>query len=146
MHSTASITIRKVTRSIGGKMKASHEEKARYWNPVAETLPQEKLQTLQVKKFKRILEWAYERSRFHRRLYLEAGLEPGDIKSYEDIAKVPKVEKAMMRDIQRKEPFPYGDALCVPLEEVTEFHQTSGTTGVPVYQADSWQDWEWWAR
>ena len=34
----------------------------------------------------------------------------------------------MMRDIQRKDPFPYGDALCVPLEEVTEFGQTSGTT------------------
>ena len=59
---------------------------------------------------------------------------------------MPKVEKAMMRDIQRKDPFPYGDALCVPLEEVTEFRQTSGTTGQPVYQADTWQDWEWWAE
>nr|NIO70216.1 phenylacetate--CoA ligase family protein [Anaerolineae bacterium] len=55
-------------------------------------------------------------------------------------------EKAMMRDIQRKDPFPYGDALCVPLERVTEFHQTSGTTGQPVYQPDTWQDWEWWSE
>jgi phenylacetate-CoA ligase len=52
----------------------------------------------------------------------------------------------MMRDIQRKDPFPYGDALCVPLERVTEFHQTSGTTGQPVYQPDTWQDWEWWSE
>jgi phenylacetate-CoA ligase len=52
----------------------------------------------------------------------------------------------MMRDIQRKDPFPYGDTLCVPLEEVSEFRQTSGTTGQPVYQADTWQDWEWWAE
>jgi phenylacetate-CoA ligase len=52
----------------------------------------------------------------------------------------------MMRDIQRKAPFPYGDALWVPLEAVTEFRQTSGTTGQPVYQADTWQDWEWWAE
>ena len=59
---------------------------------------------------------------------------------------MPKVEKAMMRDIQRKDPFPYGDALCVPLDEVSEFRQTSGTTGQPVYQADTWQDWEWWAE
>jgi phenylacetate-CoA ligase len=73
-------------------------------------------------------------------------MEPGDIKTFEDIAKVPKVEKAMMRDIQRKDPFPYGDALCVPLERVTEFHQTSGTTGQPVYQPDTWQDWEWWSE
>ena len=117
-----------------------------YWNPVTETLPLERLRELQIRKFKKIMKWAYEKSKFHRKLYQEAGLKPGDIKSFEDVAKVPKVEKAMMRDIQRKDPFPYGDALCVPLEEVTEFRQTSGTTGLPVYQPDTWQDWEWWSE
>ena len=106
----------------------------------------EQLRRLQLRKFKRIFAWAYERSRFHRRLYDRAGIGPADIRGFEDIRRVPKVEKAMMRDIQRKEPFPYGDALCVPLEEVTEFRQTSGTTGQPVYQPDTWQDWEWWAE
>ena len=52
----------------------------------------------------------------------------------------------MMRGIQNKDPFPYGDALCVPLEEVSTFRQTSGTTGQPVYQPDTWQDWEWWSE
>jgi phenylacetate-CoA ligase len=118
----------------------------KYWNPILETMPQEKLRALQLKKFKKIVQWAYDHSKFHRQLYAEAGVEPGDIKTFEDIAKVPKVEKAMMRDIQRKDPFPYGDALCVPLEKVTEFHQTSGTTGQPVYQPDTWQDWEWWSE
>jgi phenylacetate-CoA ligase len=118
----------------------------RYWNPILETMPQEQLRALQLIKFKKIVQWAYDHSRFHRQLYTEAGMEPGDIKTFEDIAKVPKVEKAMMRDIQRKDPFPYGDALCVPLEKVTEFHQTSGTTGQPVYQPDTWQDWEWWSE
>jgi len=127
-------------------MKGFHEETARYWNPAAETLPEEKLRALQVKKFRRIMEWAYERSKFHRKLYQEAGLEPGDIKTFQDVARVPKVEKAMMRDVQRKDPFPYGDALCVPLEEVTAFRQTSGTSGTPVYQPDTWQDWEWWSE
>jgi phenylacetate-CoA ligase len=127
-------------------MKTFANQKDLYWNPVVETLPPEKMRDLQFKKFKRILEWAYEKSKFHRGIYQQAGLEPGDIKSYENIPKVPKVEKSMMRDIQRKDPFPYGDALCVPLEEVTEFRQTSGTTGVPVYQPDTWQDWEWWAE
>ncbi len=140
------MVIRKVSSSKGEKMKAFQKDTARYWNPVAETLPQEKLRALQLKKFRKILEWAYERSRFHRKLYQEAGLEPGDIRTYEDVAKVPKVEKAMMRDVQRKHPFPYGDALCVPLEEVTEFRQTSGTTGTPIYQPDTWQDWEWWSE
>jgi phenylacetate-CoA ligase len=127
-------------------MKNFKEETTRYWNPILEKLPQEQLRTLQLRKFKNIFEWAYERSKFHRRLYQEAGLEPGDIKTFEDIRRVPQVEKSMMRSIQRKDPFPYGEALCVPLEEVVEFRQTSGTTGQPVYQPDTWQDWEWWSE
>jgi len=117
-----------------------------YWNPILETLPQEKLRTLQLKKFKRILEWAYNNSPFYKRLYHDSGLEPGDIKTFEDIKKVPKTAKGMLRDVQTREPFPYGDMLAVPLKQITEFRQTSGTTGTPVYQADTWQDWEWWAE
>jgi len=121
-------------------------DKQSYWNPLLETLPPEKLQKLQLNKFIRIFQWAYNNSKFHRSLYDEAGITPDDIQSFEDIRHVPKVEKSMMRDIQKKDPFPYGDALCVPLEEVTEYRQTSGTTGQPVYQPDTWQDWEWWAE
>ena len=36
------------------------------------------------------MQWAYERSKFHRKLYEDAGLKPGDIKSYEDIVKGPQ--------------------------------------------------------
>jgi phenylacetate-CoA ligase len=32
------------------------------------------------------------------------------------------------------------------LEDVAVFRQTSGTTGQPVYQPDTWQDWEWWSE
>jgi phenylacetate-CoA ligase len=117
-----------------------------YWNPLLETLPTEKLKELQVKKFRRVFEWAYNNSPFYRALYKSAGIEPGDIKTQADIRKVPKIDKGMLRDVQSREPFPYGDMLAVPLSQVTEFRQTSGTTGTPVYQADTWQDWEWWAE
>jgi len=117
-----------------------------YWNPFLETLPREKLEALQLKKFKRILQWAYDHSPFYRRVYREAGLEPDDIKTFADIRRVPKVEKGMLRDVQQSEPFPYGDILAVPLQEVSEFRQTSGTTGTPVYHADSWQDMEWYSE
>jgi phenylacetate-CoA ligase len=115
-----------------------------YWNPVMETLPREKLEQLQLKKFRDIVTWAYDHSKFYHQLYADAGMEPGDIRTFEDIARVPKIEKSLMRNVQGpgKEPFPYGDILCVPVEEVTDYRQTSGTTGQPVYQADSWQDWE----
>jgi len=118
----------------------------RYWNPVLETLLRERIQQLQLKKFQRIFQWAYEHSKFHHKLYSDAGIEPGDIKTFDDMRRVPKMEKAMMQSAQRKEPYPYGDMLSVPLEQVTEYHQTSGTTGQPVYQPDTWQDWEWLAE
>jgi phenylacetate-CoA ligase len=118
----------------------------RFWNPYLETLPRESIEKLQLMKFRRIVKWAYDNSRFHRALYDEAGLKPEDIRTMEDANGVPKVEKSMMRPIQRKDPFPYGDALCVPLDDVTEFRQTSGTTGSPIYQPDTWRDWEWWSE
>jgi phenylacetate-CoA ligase len=120
-------------------MKAAEQ----YWNPILETLPREKLEKLQLRKFQNIFRWAYEHSKFYHKLYGNAGIEPGDIRTLDDIRKVPKVEKSMLRAVQGKEPYPYGDILCVPLEQVTEYHQTTGTTGQPVFQADTWQDWEW---
>ncbi len=115
----------------------------KYWNPTLETLPQEKLKSLQLRKFQRILRWAYDKSPFYHRLYSDAGLEPGDIKTFEDIRRVPKTDKAMLREIQATKPFPYGNILAVPINQVTEFRQTSGTTGQPVYHPETWQDWEW---
>jgi phenylacetate-CoA ligase len=117
-----------------------------YWNPIAETLPPERLRALQLRKFQRALEHAFEHSPFYRQIYREVGLEPGDIKTFEDIRKVPTIDKGILREVQARPPFPYGDILAVPLNEVTEFRQTSGTTGTPVYQAETWQDWEWWAE
>ena len=117
-----------------------------YWNPILETLPPEALRQLQLKKFQRIFHWAYTHSKFHRALYRSAGVAPEDIRALEDIRRVPTVEKSMMRQIQGKDPYPHGDALCVPLDDVTVFRQTSGTTGQPVYQPDTWHDWEWWAE
>ena len=116
------------------------------WNPLIETLPPEKLRDLQFMKFKRILNWAYQHSPFYRKIYQKAGLVPGDVQTFDDIQRVPKIEKGMMRETQEKGPFPYGDILSIPLEEVTTFRQTSGTTGTPVYHADAWQDMDWYAE
>ena len=52
-----------------------------YWNPYLETLTRDSLERLQLKKFKRILTWAYDNSRFHRKLYQDAGVHPDDINS-----------------------------------------------------------------
>src|SRR4030042_2744704 len=118
-------------------------DKYQYWNPVLEKLPEEKLRDLQLQKFKRIFRWAYDNSPYCYNLYHNTRIEPGDIKTLDDIKKVPKTEKSMLREAQGKEPYPYGDILSVPLSQVYEYRQTSGTTGQPVYHPETWQDWDW---
>ena len=121
-------------------------ERSPYWNPYLETLPREKLERLQLEKFKRIMGWAYRNSPFYRKLYHDAGIKPEDVRTLDDVKHVPKVDKEMLRLSQKEEPFPYGSVLAVPLEKITAFRQTSGTTGTPVYQGDTWEDWEWWSE
>jgi phenylacetate-CoA ligase len=117
------------------------------YNPILETMPLEDLQKLQLKKFQRIFNYAYEKSQFYRRKFDKAGIKPADIKTLDDIRKVPFTTKEELRGAQEnKEPFPFGELLTVPIEDVTEYHQTSGTTGIPVRYADTWEDWEWFAE
>jgi phenylacetate-CoA ligase len=117
------------------------------WNPILETMPPQDLEKLQLKKFQRIFSYVYDKSPFYHAKFEKAGIKPADIKSLADIRKIPVTSKEEMRIAQEnKEPFPFGDLLTVPLEQVTEYHQTTGTTGIPVRWADTWQDWEWFAE
>ena len=52
------------------------DDKPKYWNPVLETLAPEKIRQLQLSKFKKIFKWTCENSKFHRRLYDRAGINP----------------------------------------------------------------------
>lgn len=114
------------------------------WNPLLERLPRDRLEELQLRKFREQLGYAYENSPFYRRKLDEAGVSPKDVRTFEDVRQVPTTTKAELRDAQRSGAFPYGDLLAGDPADVTEYHQTSGTTGMPVRQADSWRDWEWW--
>jgi len=114
------------------------------WNPTLETLPRDELRVLQLRKFREQLTHAYENAPFYRRKLDEAGIEPAEVRTMADVRRVPTTAKGELRDAQGGDPFPYGDLLATDPAEVTEYHQTSGTTGQPVRQADSWADWEWW--
>lgn len=114
------------------------------WNPVLETMPREELRDLQLRRFREQVEYAYEHSPFYRKKLDDAGVDPAAITSFEDVRRVPTTAKGELRGAQMTDPFPYGDLLAGDPRDVTEYHQTSGTTGEPVRQADSWADWEWW--
>jgi phenylacetate-CoA ligase len=120
-------------------------ETEQYWNPVLETMPRKELEKLQLKKFKRTMKYAMENTPFYRKKYEEAGITADDIKTLDDVRKVPLVDKDEYRLAQQdKEPRPYGDLLGVPLEQVMSHSQTSGTTGTPVYLPDSFESFEDW--
>jgi phenylacetate-CoA ligase len=116
-------------------------ENDKYWNPVTETLPREKLMEIELKRFRETLRWAKESSPFYRKKL--HGIEPEDIRTFEDIAKVPMTEKDELREAQEgKEPYLYGDLLTVSPERLSVFHQTSGTTGKPVFIPDTYESWQ----
>jgi len=113
----------------------------KYWNPYLETLPKETLCKIELSHFRNILSHAKTHSVFYQQK-LE-GIEPSDITTLDDIKKIPMTDKEELRKYQEIDPFPYGGTLGIPIENVTTFRQTSGTTGKPVYVPESYESWQW---
>jgi phenylacetate-CoA ligase len=113
-----------------------------YWNPYLETLPREKLQAIQLKRFREILSYAKNHSMLYSRKF--QAIEPEAITTLDHIRELPLIDKDDLRGAQDgKEPFPFGEMLGVPPEDATTFRQTSGTTGKPVYVPESTESWQW---
>ncbi len=109
-----------------------------YWNRYTETLSREKLNKIELKYFQDLVSYGKSRSNLYKEKL--QGIEVGDIKTFEDIKKVPFTYKEELRRWQEDvEPFPYGGLLGVPIEEVCTFRQTSGTTGKP----ETYESWQW---
>ena len=107
-----------------------------------ETLPRERLQQIELKRFRELLRWGKDNSPFYGRKL--RGIEPEDIRTMEDVAKIPVTEKDELRAAQEgKELYLYGDLLAVAPDRLSIFHQTSGTTGKPVYIPDTYESWQW---
>lgn len=113
-----------------------------YWNSYTETLPREKLDGIEFSYFKNILSYAKANSKLYQEKLKEIEVE--DLKTFDDIKKVPFTYKEELRKWQEDvAPFPYGGLLGVPIEDVSTFRQTSGTTGRPVYVPESYESWQW---
>ncbi len=99
---------------------------------------EEELLSFQLQGLKWTVQHAYRGSSFYRRRMSEAGVQPGDISSLEDLGKLPFTAAD---DLREGYPFPL---LSVPLQEVVRIHASSGTTGkrkVLCYTAKDLQDW-----
>lgn len=113
----------------------------KYWNPYLETLPKETLCKIELSHFRNILSHAKTHSVFYQQKL--KGIEPEAIATLDDIKKIPMTDKEELRKYQEIDPFPYGGTLGIPIENVTTFRQTSGTTGKPVYVPESYESWQW---
>ena len=94
-----------------------------YYQPEIETMPLEQLQLLQSERLVEQLKHVYKNVEFYRRKMQQRGVEPGDIKSIEDIEKLPFTTKEDLRDN-----YPFG-LLAIPKKDVVRVQGTSGTTG-----------------
>ena len=96
------------------------------WNPEYETMARDERRDLQLKRLQMTLRWAYENVPFHRERWTSLKLKPSDIRSLDDVAKIPFTAKA-----DYAAAYPYG-LFAVPLEKVVRVHSSPGTKSMPV--------------
>jgi phenylacetate-CoA ligase len=111
-----------------------------YWNREIETAERSHLEQIQLQRLKTAVGWALG-TPFYRKRLGQAGIHgPDDIRSLEDLRRIPYTTKDDLRLS-----FPRG-LLAVEMTEVIRIHSSSGTTGVPtvIYFArddlDNWTD------
>ena len=111
-----------------------------YFQPQVECADRESLRELQSQRLREMITRCYEKVPFYRQKLDEAGIKPEDIKSVDDIKRLPFTTKTDLRDN-----YPYG-LFAVPREELIRIHASSGTTGNPTvvgytrHDIDVWAD------
>ncbi|WP_303852014.1 phenylacetate--CoA ligase family protein [Seleniivibrio woodruffii] len=110
------------------------------WNQQYETMPRDELRKLQLLRLKQLCENVYHRVPFYRNAFDKAGVKPEDIKSLDDLQRLPFTYKQDMRDN-----YPFG-MFAVPQEQVVRIHASSGTTGKPTVVGYTARDVDTWAE
>jgi phenylacetate-CoA ligase len=110
------------------------------WDEEFETLPREALEAIQTKRLRTLVERVYALVPPYRRKMQEAGVKPDDIKTLDDLRRLPFTTKDDLRDN-----YPFG-MFTVPLERIVRIHASSGTTGKPTVVGYTKRDIETWAE
>jgi len=113
---------------------------ANYYQPEIETASREQIVAWQNERLVKQVQHVWDNVPYYRAKMEEKGVTPADIKSIDDLHKMPFLTKADLRDA-----YPYG--LCAkPLSECVRIQSTSGTTGRRVvafytqHDVDLWED------
>lgn len=105
-----------------------------------ETMSRSKIEEIQLDRLKYTVRYCYDRVPFYKKKLDDAGVTPDQIKTLDDIRRIPPTTKADLRDN-----YPFG-LFAVPMKDIVRIHASSGTTGKPTvvgytkHDLDLWSD------
>ena len=109
-------------------------------NPKMECMDRESMRKLQSERLVKTVKTCYEKVPFYKKKMDRMGVKPEDIRSIDDIYKLPFTTKHDLRD-----EYPFG-LQAVPQSEIRRIHASSGTTGKPVVGTYTENDLKMWAE
>ncbi len=98
------------------------------------------MRRLQSERLVKMVKHVYEDSTYYRKRMDEHGVKPEDIRSIDDITKLPFTTKQDLRDN-----YPF-NLFCVPMEKIVRLHASSGTTGKPIVAGYTREDLQMWSE
>ncbi len=110
------------------------------WNPARECAEREQMHALQSRQLSAMIQRMYDHVPFYRAQMKKRGIEPGDIRSVDQLKTLPFTTKTDLR-----ENYPFG-LFTVPQNDVVRIHASSGTTGKPTVVGYTQQDIDIWAE
>ena len=104
-----------------------------------ETASRDELSALQLERLKWSVGHAYDHVEHYQKVFDAAGVHPSDIRSLDDLERLPFLNKSDLRDH-----YPFG-LFAVPREQLVRIHASSGTTGKPTVVGYTRKDIDTWA-
>ena len=105
-----------------------------------ETMPREDLEDIQLRRLQATIERAFYNVPFYKENFQKSGVTPADIKSLDDLRRLPFTTKQDLRDN-----YPFG-MFAVPMDNIVRIHASSGTTGKPTVVGYTARDIKTWAE
>jgi phenylacetate-CoA ligase len=115
------------------------EQYSPYFEPELETMSRDRLEALQLERLQKTVRHCMN-SEFYRERFKELGITPDDIRTLDDVKKLPFTTKDDLR-----EHYPFGLA-SVPMKDCVRLHSSSGTTGNPTVVLHTQRDLDEWAK
>ena len=112
------------------------------WHPI-EVTPLDEVRELQQEKLRAQMDYLKTRSPFYQTKFADAGVDFDDIRTIEDLQKLPYTVKTEIRESLAAQP-PFGLHCAADIEDIVQMQASSGTTGNPSYVALTEPDAEMW--